>query len=434
MKIGSWILIGLICLFCAIVFYPYFEVIILISIGFLLASYWHYWKTKSHYGPYLYYGPNPATSMWINFILVSSSDIFLKDTVYAEISQSRSFHNSNVFRILPTEVILEAGRVYIHILCDNLASNICYYYRIGYKKKLIKSGRAYHFHTMIDPCYSGKDSCTLKNLAESSNSVRFIIYGDDQTADFFPILAQVTNHYQYAAHPEFIVHLGDINQNLGHDQENNAFFQTKQKLFNGIPYLPVIGNHDAKPISRFNALYNLPHWYIIDYGSRLRILCVSGYDGFVPHTNGQYEFIEANIQAGVQENRFIIFCTHEHFFSIETNIPEEKPVMELRQYILPLLRQYNRGLQRNIVIFSGHIHEYSRIVQDDLTFFIEGACSNAKWYSKLHGDSTHSYDPEIIAKEYGRQSYALLTLQNEILTVDIRGWGKKQVEFLEFCL
>jgi predicted phosphodiesterase len=423
MKIRSWVLLGLLVLFCAIVFFPWFEIVITVVIGIFLGSYLHYWKSKATYGPYLYYGADPGTQMWINFVLVSATEIARKNTYYVEISPSKLFHSGDSIRISPTRVIDEAGRVYLHFFCADLQPMTQYYYRIGYQQKITIGGRKHSFRT-----------APTSNSPIEPDVNRFIIYGDDQTADFFPILAQITNHYQLAAQPTFIVHLGDINQNLWHDPENNAFFQTKRKIFRRIPYLPVLGNHDAKPITRYDAIYTLPHWYAFDYGSQIRILCLSGYDGFVPQTNGQYEFIEHHLQTGTQANRFIIVCVHETFFGIETNIPEEQPTLELRQYVLPLLKQYNRGLQRNIVVFSGHIHEYCRILRDDLTFIIEGACSNAKWYSALHDDAAHTYDPSIAAKEYGRQSFALLTIQNETLIVEIRGWGKKIVESLEFRL
>jgi predicted phosphodiesterase len=249
-----------------------------------------------------------------------------------------------------------------------------------------------------------------------------------------PILAQITNHYQYQARPDFIVHLGDINQNLWHDQQNNAFFTTKQKLFRTIPFQPVIGNHDAKPISRYNAFYTLPHWYTFDYGNVIKVICLSGFDGFLPQTNGQYEFIDQQLQIGCQRNQFIILCVHETFFSIEDNIPEEKPILELRSYIYPLLKRYNRGLQRNILVFSGHVHEYCRIIKDDLTFFIVGACSNAKWYSKLMNSKTHEYHPEIAVKEYGQQSFAILSIDEHKLSVEIQGWNHKIIEKIEFSL
>jgi predicted phosphodiesterase len=423
MKIVSWVILGLMILFFSIILFPWFELLILGILLLLIASYWHYWRNHATYGPYLYYGSNPASSMWVNFIIVSSAEMVLKEAYFCELSISDTFPSSSIIPFSSKNIIDEAGRTYLHFYFQNLTPNTRYYYRIGNLVKFVVKGRSYCFQTISNPI-----------SVSESNKARFIIYGDDQTADFFPILAQITNHYQYAAHPDFIIHLGDINQNLWHDQENNAFFQTKRKIFRQIPYLPVVGNHDAKPISRYDAIYNLPHWYVLDINPKLRILCLSGFDGFKPQTNGQYEFIETQLRTGVEENRFILVCIHEYFYGIETNIPEETPTLELREYILPLLKQYNRGFQRNILIFSGHIHEYSRIVQDDLTFIIEGACSNAKWYSKLQDNASHIYTPEIAAKEYGRQSFAFLIHDENIIKVEIRGWGKKIIETLEFRL
>jgi predicted phosphodiesterase len=287
-------------------------------------------------------------------------------------------------------------------------------------------GKSFHFRTA--------PQLSSQNPILNHSDCKLIIYGDDQTADFVPILAQITNHYHYQQHPEFIVHLGDINQNLGQDHENNAFFMTKKKLFRTIPYMPVIGNHDVKPITRFNAIYTLPPWYSFKHGEKIQIVCLSGYDGFIPHTNGQYEFLENIVQEATGENRFIVVCVHESIFAIEENIPEERPVLELRQYVFPLLKKYNRGFQRNILVFSGHMHEYCRILRENLTFFTVGACSNAKWYSQLNNNSNHHYHPEIVTKEYGRQSFAVITIQSGNLNVEIRGWGKIIIEKLDFKL
>lgn len=366
------------------------------------------------YGPYLYLGEHPESIMWINVVLISPELKKIQDSIFVEYTTSNNFNSTEIQQNVSKIISEEAGRSYIHIKCENLREKTRYEYRIRTLNKIILSGKSFHFTT------------------GTKNACKFIIYGDDQTADFVPILAQITNHYQYQVHPDFIVHLGDINQNLWHDQENNAFFTTKQKLFRNIPYMPVLGNHDAKPISRYDAIYTLPHWYTIDYGKAVRIICLSGYDGFIPQTNGQYEFLEQQIQTGGQQNRFIIITVHETFFSIEDNIPEEKAILELREYIFPLLQKYNRGLQRNILVFSGHVHEYCRIIRNDLTFFTVGACSNAKWYSKLTNSATHAYHPEIAVKEFGKQSFAVISIRDDILTVEIQGWGHKIIEKLDF--
>ena len=75
-----------------------------------------------------------------------------------------------------------------------------------------------------------------------------------------------------------MVHLGDINQNLWNLHENNTFFTTKHKLFKTIPYMPVIGNNDGKPISQYDAIYDIDNWYSFGNGPLLRIIVLSGFD------------------------------------------------------------------------------------------------------------------------------------------------------------
>jgi len=326
-------------------------------------------------------------------------------------------------------------RTYYHIRVEDLEPNTMYYYRIGLNRgKHLFFGKQYHFTTGPEP------------NGEYIKTPRIAIYGDDQTQDWIPIIAQMHNYYLYKEKPDFIIHLGDINQRIYKKQENNAFWQTKRKLFKTTPYMPVIGNHDYPIVEYqppddawkfYEAFYSIPHWYSFDYGKKLKFIILSCEETIEPNTNGQYEFLEDCLRKSQseEEDRFAVICSHSGPYNIEHIIksPEER-IEQMKRYVVPLIERYNKGLQRNVLYFSGHDHTYERVVKNDMTYLTVGACSNAKYYSKLQDNSEKKYIPSIAQKEYGRPSYALLEINGNELTVTIRGLFGKTVEILKYHL
>ena len=437
---------------CGLIFLcPWFEIFIAFVVAILGWSYYHYWVNKSSYGPYLYFSCDPATSMVINWIGVVKKYQVPINSICAEICHEQTFPKNEIVKAtsskLTTETQMEQERFYYHFTFNNLKPDTRYYYRIIISannqtrnqarnqtsnqinkqiidctnEKIVISGKKYFFKTMVD---------NTQDFTEN-----LIVYGDDQTADPFPILAQITNHAQFKEKPQFMIHLGDINQDLWNLNQNNAFFTTKRKIFRHIPYIPVVGNHDMKPVSQFNAFYDInSKWYSFNIGNKLLFIILSGADSLIPNTSGQYEFLEENLKQASNQDRYAIICIHEGPYNIETNIPEERATAENRKYVVPLLEKYNHGFQRNIVLFNGHVHSYERVIKDNMTFLTVGACSNAKYYSKLIDSKNRKYNPDIAITEYGRQSFAVLSLKNGDLNICIKNFLNKTIESLDFKL
>jgi predicted phosphodiesterase len=431
MKKYYWISIALFVLLSLIFLFPWFELFLLFVLLILSWSYNHYWKDKPYYGPYLQFGESISTEMKINWIAVDPKYFRSKESCWIEFSEIHNFgENSSNSRLYCKEIIHlkdrtdTQKRVYYHFLLSNLEPQKKYYYRIGIAQPddIIFQGKKFFFTTGLTP--SDKD-----------DSFKIIIYGDDQTADFVPVLAQRMNHLQYNDKPQFIVHLGDINQNLAKFEENNAFFQTKKKLFRTIPYMPVIGNHDVKPtMAYYHAIYDIKPWYSFDFGQYIRVVVISGYDLYRPNTNGQFEFIEKNLKEISEQNRYALICVHEGPYNIEIRSEEDAPIAEMREFVVPLLEKYNRGIQSNIVVFSGHKHTYERAVRNSVTYLTVGACSNAKSYSKLESKNGVEFLRNNVDFEYGKQSYALITLDGKKLVIKIKNIFNKVVETLKFSV
>jgi hypothetical protein len=431
MKSYHILLIAVINILLMILFFPYWELFLFILFIVLVLIYRHYAVDKPHYGPYIYFSQDPGRILILNWIGVKPELRKLRHQTYVEVSKDLDFNPAKFYQ--GTYSVDLEDRTYYHIRIEDLEPKTKYYYRIGMERgKLVFSGKQYHFTTGPD----SQDSY--------EKSPRIAIYGDDQTVDWIPIMAQFHNHYLYKDTPDFCIHLGDINQRIYKKQENNSFWQTKRKLFRTIPYMPVIGNHDYPTVEYqppddawkfYEAFYNIPHWYAFNYGKSLKFIILSCEETLEPNTNGQYEFFEEELKKAQEELRFAIVCSHSGPYNIEHIInPPEERIEQTKRYLVPLFEKYNKGLQRNIVFFSGHEHTYERVVKNNMTYLTVGACSNSKYHSKMQDTSEKKYIPSIAQSEYGRPSYALLEIIGDELIIKIRGLFGKTVETLKFSL
>jgi hypothetical protein len=173
MKARNWILIALLIIACSIIFFPWFEFLILFLLLIILFSYFHYWSNKAMYGPYLYFDKFPESTIWVNLIIVSKELIKIKDEIFVEISINKHFGKQNLQQNNSKILTEEAGRWYLHFYFKDLKPKTRYYYRIQSSNRILRGGSSFYFTT-----------------ADIKDETKFIIYGDDQTADFVPILAQ----------------------------------------------------------------------------------------------------------------------------------------------------------------------------------------------------------------------------------------------------
>lgn len=428
-----WILI-ISNLILLIVLWPWWELFLGFVAALLFIVFLHYWVDKQKYGPYLYYGSDVSSKITVNWIGVDEKYHGAVEETMLELSKSQDFSGTGLKSYGCTKVDFLNGRCYYHYECSELSAETTYFYRIRFRGKYVFEGTQFHFTT--GPPNS--------KMLDSDQSPKIIVYGDDQTADWIPVMAQTHNHFMYKEDPDIIVHLGDINQRIFRKGENNSFWMTKRKLFRTVPYMPVIGNHDY-PIVEYpppddawkfwDSFYNMEHHYSFDYGRQLMFICINCEASLEPNTNGQYEFIENELKRSVEENRFAVICGHVAPYNIQTHVNPKQPRIEnVKENLAPLLRKYNRGLQRNIVYFAGHMHTYERIIKDDVTYMTVGACSNAKWYSKLEPNEKDELRVHDTETEYGGRAFALLTIDDDTLHVTIRKMFGKDLEHLLFSL
>lgn len=429
-----WILI-LSNLVLLVVLFPWWEIVVGCVALLLFFIYLHYWVDKATYGPYLYYGTDVASEIVVNWIGVSEKYHAPSERTTIQVSESRNFADSNYIKEFECSKIRDLeGRRYYHYKCSGLSANTTYYYRIMIDEHVVFDGPKYHF--TMGPLSDQE--------ADSISDHKIIIYGDDQTADWIPVMALYHNHFMYKEDPSMIIHLGDINQRIFRQGENNAFWTTKRQLFRTIPYMPVIGNHDY-PIVQYpppddawkfyDAFYDVAHYYAFDYGCRLTFICINNEESLAPNSTGQYEFIEKVLKRTVEEDRFAIICGHASPYNIQTHVnPKQTRIEQVKEHLVPLLKKYNKGLQRNILYFAGHMHTYERIIKDDVTYITVGACSNAKYYSQLEPNDKDELRVDDAEEEYGGRAFAVLTLKDRNLIVTIQKMFGKNITSLKFSL
>ncbi len=393
----------------------------------LLFIYRHYWPDKDYYGPYLRFDAEDCTKMALTWIVINPKLQVNQKYVIIEYSEDPSFLNSHEQQ--SQSLIKLKGRYYYHFQLEDLAPNTLHYYRLQFVSNEEKK------------VYLQRADMVFKTRPHDDEKIQtsFVIYGDDQTQDWIPVLAQLTLHAIRKENPDFIIHLGDMNQHVWKPNENNTFFTTKRKLFRSTPYLPVIGNHDVKGVNDkpdvfdyYRAFFAIPNWYAFLFGKDLLFIILSSEDTYKPNTNGQYEFFQQKLAYGQDTERFIIICSHAGPYNIEKQEREEQRITEIRKYIVPLLEESVKHGYSNIILFSGHIHTYEHIMVNKINYLTVGACSNAKYYSKLQDTENARYTTENLVKEYGKQSFAVLSFKNDTLIIEIKNIFNQTIDFLAY--
>ena len=74
-----------------ILFYPWFEIFVLLIALLSLWSYYHYWMHKEKYGPYLYYGRDPTTDIIVNWVGVDEYFKLEKEKAWIQICTNSKF-------------------------------------------------------------------------------------------------------------------------------------------------------------------------------------------------------------------------------------------------------------------------------------------------------------------------------------------------------
>jgi len=200
----------------------------------------------------------------------------------------------------------------------------------------------------------------------SDNNFTFAILGD-RTGDAIPGVYEAIWRDTAAFHPDFVINVGDTVQGLN-DATAEAEWTSLRPIWQQyhIPFFFTPGNHDIwSPLSRkiYESETKHPPAYSFDFQNAHFIILDNS--GGMNLSADQMDFLERDLAANKDRSpKFVFF--HQPFWLIPVRFHSgDFPFHQL-------MRKCGVGY-----VFSGHGHQFVRLVQDDIVY-IEAGSSGAK--------------------------------------------------------
>ncbi len=253
-----------------------------------------------------------------------------------------------------------------------------------------------------------------------------IVYGDTrdsrQTPSQHPqvVSAIITEIDAHKKKPEAVFNTGDLVYD-GNDEAgwNDFFNEIDPILKRGIPYYPVLGNHEQESKQFFDR-FDLPgneQFYRVDIANFTFLVL----DSNIAITTGseQYTWLTNELSKPNMRSRFIAVLLHHPLYSTGPHGGDTT----LRAQLHPLF------LKKNVtMIFSGHDHAYERLEADGLTYFVTGG-GGAPLYS-----AQNSADEAFSKKFKKTYHYLLITFDNCTATVSAKDISGEKFDTKSFVL
>jgi len=228
------------------------------------------------------------------------------------------------------------------------------------------------------PTFSG-------NILINSRITRIVVYGDTQSRhplefwkkDTTPARRRVA--YRVAQlRPDLVINAGDLVDRGGSASawttfdEENAWLRRQ-----GVPYYPVLGNHDfmggtiAEALDNFFSRFpylNRRRYYDLRVGPVAFIMLDSNFDKLANvEIRGQLRWLQQTLDQCERDPsvRLVVIVAHHPPFTNSSSIP---PSIRVTHFILPLLS----GTAKCRLFFSGHVHSYERFRVGGVNYIVTG--------------------------------------------------------------
>ena len=237
--------------------------------------------------------------------------------------------------------------------------------------------------------------CGGKSIYADKDSVpaTIIVYGDTRThQDIHEELADVMLKLE----PDVIFHTGDCVTKPDDKEEWALFADIVERLKKKAEFYPVVGNHDVPKKEKgtrdaiFFDFFKIPKnkpWYNVDVDSIHFIILDSTLS--LNAESRQYRWLEDNLKRNQGKYDFIIAIFHHPLFSIGSKARQAEKIRS-RSLLPALFEKY--GVR---VAFSGHDHNYQRILHNGIFYIISGGGGGP-----LHDRTTTSDECKVFIKDY----------------------------------
>ena len=218
-----------------------------------------------------------------------------------------------------------------------------------------------------------QDKNPIFEAREVNYPYSFIVYGDSRELAFYEktaILSQVVS-----AKPSFVIHLGDMVYCGDPHQWENFDFSDGKIITGGIPFFPVLGNHEYRNkkkfyppdpekqlqyyFDRFKFLKN-KRWYSFTFGNSVFLILDTNTD-YSPGSE-QYTWLKEALEKN--SSRFLFIALHHP--------PYTKRYHNHRYAEKRLAHLFETGPVKPDIVFSGHQHNYERYNVKDIQYIVSG--------------------------------------------------------------
>jgi acid phosphatase type 7 len=223
--------------------------------------------------------------------------------------------------------------------------------------------------------------------AEAGKHTRIIVYGDQRFTD--PANTTVTDPkvrrllVQKIAeeHPDAILMNGDVPYS-GDKESDYAVYKTETQVWRTehLHVYPALGNHEFHGDPQqalehwWNAFPELRNrrWYSAELGEAIYTIALDS-DTSLAKGSDQWNWLNGQLTNLPETTRFVFISLHHPpvaDFQTRINVSHNPRPNEIA------LRDYLEGvapqIKARIIVCAGHIHNYERFLQKDVTFLVSG--------------------------------------------------------------
>jgi hypothetical protein len=217
----------------------------------------------------------------------------------------------------------------------------------------------YHYQVQGDGVPLG-DQFTFRTAAgPDQDRFSFVVFGDTRTqhASHRAVVDLVTG-----LEPDLALHTGDLVAHGGVESEWRLFFEIESALMARVPLFPTLGNHEANSPLYYDLFY-LPgneRWYSFDYGHAHFVCLAVDNLADLSAEGSQMAWLRADLAGTDRPWKFAFLHVPPHS-SLHRSTDDPRGA----RVVAPILVEH--GVQ---VVFSGHDHNYQRLVVDGVTWVI----------------------------------------------------------------
>ena len=227
----------------------------------------------------------------------------------------------------------------------------------------LKAGTTYYYQAF--PGEAGKGS--FKTPPTGPAQFQFVVYGDTRTRH--DVHRAVIQGVLHNAHPDFVMHTGDLVAEGSDASLWPVFFDAERELLRHAAFFPTLGNHernarnyfdfmDARPYYSFN--WGSAHFAVFNSDIENAGATQAERDAF---WREQARWLDADLRDAQSADFRFVFAHHPPETAVKRRQGDNPHMTELE----PMFEKYRLSAG-----FFGHDHNYQHYLKNGVHYFITG--------------------------------------------------------------